>query len=83
MERSNTSLNGRGSVVIEKELVTDRAVIEKQLITDADTADRVYREETLVVTPEKKTVPLEPDTKETEKPTTPQSKIGTSADRLV
>lgn len=74
MERSNTSLNGRGSVVIEKELVTDRAVIEKQLITDADTADRVYREETLVVTPEKKTVPLEPDTKETEKPTTPPVK---------
>ena len=74
MERSNTSLNGRGSVVIEKDLITDRAVIEKQLITDADTHDKVYRQETLVVTPEQKTVPLEPDTKETEKPTQPPVK---------
>lgn len=75
MERSNTSLNGHGASVIEKELITNPAVIEKELITDANTSDRVYREDTLVLTPEQKT-PLVPETKEAEKPTQPPVKGG-------
>ena len=72
MERSNTSLNGYGAAVIEKELITDPTVIEKELISDAGTTDKVYREETLVVTPNRE-IPLVPDTRE-EKPTQPPVK---------
>lgn len=50
MERSTTSLNGRGSVVVEKELVTDSVLVENELVADTDAT---------VLTPKQTTDPVE------------------------
>lgn len=65
MERSTTSMNGRSTAVVEKELITDPAVVEKELMTEVETQDR-YPQETPVLNPEQKTALVVEPKEETE-----------------
>lgn len=69
MERSTTSLNGRGSVVVEKELITDPVVIENELVDTGTTGE--INHQTSVLTPEQKTHPVEEAQGDTEQPIEP------------
>jgi membrane fusion protein (multidrug efflux system) len=71
MERRTTSLNGRGSVVVEKELITDPVVVENELVADTDTAGEINHQKTSVLTPEQKTDPVEEFQGDTEQPIEP------------
>lgn len=70
MERSTTSLNGRGSVVVEKELITDPVVVENELV-DTDTTEEINHQKTSVLTPEQKKAPVEEPQGDTEQPIEP------------
>ncbi len=59
MERSTTSLNGRGLVVVEKELITDSALVENELVADTDAT---------ALTPEQTTDPVKEPQGDTEQP---------------
>ncbi|HEY9780610.1 MAG TPA: HlyD family secretion protein [Leptolyngbyaceae cyanobacterium] len=66
MERSTISLNRRGSVVVEKELITDSALVENELVVDTDTTEEINHQKTFVLTPEHKEAPVEEPDGDTE-----------------
>lgn len=66
MERSNGSLNGRGPVVLEREVTKD-----------ADTLENIRSGRTVVLTPEQKTAPVVTPEADREEPIQPQEKEST------